>query len=82
MADNPDHQKVRVNSSKLITVRFPVALADRIVQDVKETGDFRTVTEWLQCATREYLKIREKERSGGGGPIIVEPRLKNLGFFE
>lgn len=56
------HVGNRINKSKTITMRFPAKLVERITKDIEDTGDFRTLTEWMQMAAREYLKKREDER--------------------
>ena len=53
----------------MIAMRFPVALRDKIIADIDESGDFRSLTEWMQCAAREYLKIRENEKILRGGGV-------------
>lgn len=52
-----------VNETVMLSMRFPKPMRDRIIKDIEETGDFSTITQWIQTAAREYLKIRETERA-------------------
>ena len=71
----------RINETKLLTMRFPVPIVDRIIQDIEESGEFRSLTDWMLTATRFFLREREKERLGGGGPVTFKPSLKKIGCF-
>ena len=57
----------RINETKLLTMRFPVPIVDKIIQDIEESGEFRSLPDWMLTATRFCLREREKEHLGGGG---------------
>lgn len=66
------------SESYLLTMRVPVKLREKIVEDIELEGDFTSISQWMQAAAREFLESRENKRSlrGGGGSTIIKPSLK------
>lgn len=52
---------------KNVCIRLPPGLKKAVDEDVAETGDFNSASQWYIAAVRAYLEIRKKERTGGGG---------------
>ena len=56
--------------SATVCIRVPEKMKERIDQDIVESGEFSSASQWYLAAVREYLEKREakKDRLGGGGP--------------
>ena len=55
-----------------VCIRVPMGLKERIDQDIVESGDYASASQWYLAAVRDYVEKREKIRKdrlgGGGGP--------------
>ena len=54
---------------KNVCIRMPPGLKKAVEDDVAETGDFNSASQWYLAAIRAYLEVRKKERTGGGGGL-------------
>jgi len=50
--------------SVTFTVRLPYGLMESIKKDIADTGDFTSVSQWLNSACREYLAKRKRDNAG------------------
>ena len=50
--------------SVTFTLRLPYGLMESIKKDVEETGDFTSISQWLNSACREYLAKRKRDNAG------------------
>ena len=68
-----------------VCIRVPMGLKERIDQDIVESGDYASASQWYLAAVRDYVEKREKirkDRLGGGGLITVENNSKKImGIF-
>ena len=46
------------------TLRLPYGLMDSIKKDIDESGEFSSVSSWVNTACREYLAKRKRDRGG------------------
>lgn len=58
---------VKTNGSVSFTMRVPVGIMDKVRADIEETGDYTSIAGWFNAAALNYLRVRQKDRSGGGG---------------
>ena len=56
----------------VIGARMPPAVLKMIEKDIDD-GLYRNASDWVRMACMEYLKIRQRER-GGGGKLIIGSR--------
>ena len=68
-----------------VCIRVPMGLKERIDQDIVESGDYASASQWYLAAVRDYVEKREKirkDRLGGGALITVENNSKKImGIF-
>lgn len=65
---NHIHMAKDYSEPKNVCIRLPPGLKKAVDEDVAETGDFNSASQWYLAAVRAYLEVRKKERTGGGGP--------------
>ena len=51
--------------SVTFTGRLPYGLMESIKKDTEDTGDFTSVSQWLNSACREYLAKRKRDNAVG-----------------
>ena len=80
MGDKTKFQPVTVHrDSVIMTIRIPVGMRDRIVEDIETQGDYNSMNQWIQQAIREFMAKRAelRARMGGGGERAI-PSVRSL----
>lgn len=66
-----------MSNENLIATR----LSDKMVAFIKEeveSGEFRSIADWVRVACYEFYKVRKVDRAGGGALIKLPPVAKKI----